>query len=232
MSALAKRLDELQKARSTSGSRTDTVNAELSLAWGSMSSKLRSQLSQGGFVGPPKSSTWPSLEIAVTGHEEEHGHTMYFVDCVVSYPGNESFAWRTHKRLCQMRESLHDAVKEELQEARYAGMFRDEPFARYGGFPGTTARLHAWCGALAKGLSNGRLSPRLTAHILQFLEIPKRELQCKADEAAVIHDEVVKACDLASESSACVIAEPKAESESSGLEPPRTLLPVNLLTVS
>merc|ERR1719420_2415483 len=117
-----------------------------------------------------------------------------------------------------MRSRLYEPVKNELDEPRYAGIFADEPFARYGGLPGTTARLHAWCGALAGALSNGRLTPKLTAQILLFLEMPEREPTCKADD-------VVRDFDMSSELSTSVMAseaasdlasESKADAEQSG----------------
>merc|ERR1712232_239827 len=72
----------------------------------------------------------------------------------------------------QLRESLHDPVKQSLGLAKYKSHFLGASFARRGGLPGTTSRLQGWFTALTACLNSGVCSPSDTAFVLQFLDTP------------------------------------------------------------
>merc|ERR1712232_225134 len=72
----------------------------------------------------------------------------------------------------QLRESLHDPVKQSLGLAKYRSHFLGASFARRGGLPGTTSRLQGWFTALTACLNSGVCSPSDTAFVLQFLDTP------------------------------------------------------------
>eukprot|EP00930_Biecheleria_cincta_P042499 TRINITY_DN29247_c0_g1_i2.p1 TRINITY_DN29247_c0_g1~~TRINITY_DN29247_c0_g1_i2.p1 ORF type:complete len:213 (-),score=39.52 TRINITY_DN29247_c0_g1_i2:73-711(-) len=115
----------------------------------------------------------PELSLGVAGHCEEDGHTMYEISCALR-PAEQKFSptvWSCKRRLCHLREGLHDKVKDSLGEA-YAAHFADAPFARRGGMPGTTARLGTWLGVLARCLSTGVLPADCCAQVLRFLDAP------------------------------------------------------------
>lgn len=120
-------------------------------------------------ASPP--SEWPVLTIEVPGHIEQEGHTWYQVDCNFQMPDAEKLTWRSQKRLGQLREELHDALKSQLG-AEYAGVFAKTPFALKGGLPGTTSRLHCWMGALASFINSGKATPALVGLVLQYVEAP------------------------------------------------------------
>eukprot|EP00929_Paragymnodinium_shiwhaense_P116756 TRINITY_DN8660_c0_g1_i1.p2 TRINITY_DN8660_c0_g1~~TRINITY_DN8660_c0_g1_i1.p2 ORF type:complete len:191 (+),score=41.04 TRINITY_DN8660_c0_g1_i1:84-656(+) len=122
----------------------------------------------------------PQLSVSVTGHEEEHSCTMYQLSCSLTGCGatgpNDkdaaSMEWHCQKRLCDLREFLHDPLKDAM-EADYSVTFGDTPFARHGGLPGTTDRLRAWFLSLTTCMNTaGTLSPDLRATVLRFLETP------------------------------------------------------------
>jgi len=103
----------------------------------------------------------PALAIAVNGHEEESGHTMYILKCsltntdsVLKPDGNGAscqgpIAWTCRRRLRELRDELHDVVKEQMVTA-YSSYFNKVGFAHMGGPPGTTARLSGWLCTLSR----------------------------------------------------------------------------------
>mmetsp|Transcript_70563 Transcript_70563/g.147793 ORF Transcript_70563/g.147793 Transcript_70563/m.147793 type:complete len:450 (-) Transcript_70563:156-1505(-) len=134
------------------------------------------------------SREWP-------GHAEHCGHTWYMIDCCmkgkfdkhsIADEGNgnpqqiimldaeqdcEVYSWRAPRRLAQLRDCLHDRVKEVLGDD-YPKYFGDTPFARYMGPPGTTDRLAKWLDRLAEVVNKGVFRPSLVAKILAFLRGP------------------------------------------------------------
>eukprot|EP00929_Paragymnodinium_shiwhaense_P069985 TRINITY_DN35388_c0_g1_i1.p1 TRINITY_DN35388_c0_g1~~TRINITY_DN35388_c0_g1_i1.p1 ORF type:complete len:348 (+),score=58.33 TRINITY_DN35388_c0_g1_i1:216-1259(+) len=123
------------------------------------------------------------LDINLVGHEEIEGHTWYTIHCKMfkpdgqqhGEPSAEPVQWVRHRRLIHLREELHDAVRCRLSDQEYQEHFGSTPFARYGGFPGTTARLSAWCRALATALNAGVLPPSLAATTLMVLSVPVKD---------------------------------------------------------
>lgn len=116
---------------------------------------------------------WPVIHVAIPGHEEVDKHTYYFIDCSLSSPRIDlaPLKWRSRRRLCQLREELHDPLKAELKNEAFKKLI-PAPFASRGGMPGTTACLNTWCISLAKAINSGGLPPPLTALVLQFVEAP------------------------------------------------------------
>eukprot|EP00931_Biecheleriopsis_adriatica_P104980 TRINITY_DN79586_c0_g1_i1.p1 TRINITY_DN79586_c0_g1~~TRINITY_DN79586_c0_g1_i1.p1 ORF type:complete len:240 (+),score=59.48 TRINITY_DN79586_c0_g1_i1:69-788(+) len=126
----------------------------------------------GYFRGPPT----PELSVTVEGHEEEGSHTMYMLTCSLRSWQDPTgvpreIEWKCKKRLLQLREELHDKIKEDMADA-YTERFQDTPFARYGGLPGTTARLKAWLVTLTGIANKGKLPTQLLLLLLQFLQVP------------------------------------------------------------
>eukprot|EP00931_Biecheleriopsis_adriatica_P089397 TRINITY_DN63536_c0_g1_i1.p1 TRINITY_DN63536_c0_g1~~TRINITY_DN63536_c0_g1_i1.p1 ORF type:complete len:249 (+),score=60.69 TRINITY_DN63536_c0_g1_i1:113-748(+) len=119
----------------------------------------------------------PKLTLEVGGHQEWRDHTFYSMKCSISSKQEEEkcYSWLVRYRLAQLREELHDKVKESLGDD-YARHFGITPFCLRGGLPGTTARLHNWCKALANAVNAGALRPWLVAFVLQFLEVPQPAL--------------------------------------------------------
>lgn len=128
----------------------------------------------------------PTLKIEVRGHEEDDGHTWYHIDASLSRIVDEAIqvqapatdgteiAWSVRRRLCDLRDELHDRVKDMLGSS-YASHFDDTPFARHGGPPGTTARLREWLATLARCANRGVLEPKDLAYVLRCLEAPVPE---------------------------------------------------------
>merc|ERR1712232_1332491 len=108
---------------------------------------------------------------------EAERHTWYILECSLE-PSAESprggcvLSWCVQLRLFQIRQELHDHVKDALGEA-YARHFGATPSAHRGGIYGTKARLHSWCGALAACISAGSLPVDATAHVLRVLQVPQ-----------------------------------------------------------
>mmetsp|Transcript_81110 Transcript_81110/g.173474 ORF Transcript_81110/g.173474 Transcript_81110/m.173474 type:complete len:325 (-) Transcript_81110:55-1029(-) len=86
-------------------------------------------------------------------------------------PAFAGVTWTCSKRLCDLREDLHDEVKLRLGDA-YPDHFGETPFARHGGMPGTTSRIRAWFGSLAACVNEGVLEPSLLTYVLRILEAP------------------------------------------------------------
>lgn len=134
-----------------------------------------------GYVNTRDGKALPQLGINIDGHEEEDGHTYYMFSCtlrVTQAGGSGKFSsttWSCRHRLCDVRETLHDAFKAALGQQGYEASFGETPFARHGGPPGTTARLKAWFGSLASCMNNGSLEPQVMVHVLRFLQAPPPE---------------------------------------------------------
>merc|ERR1711924_88808 len=62
--------------------------------------------------------------------------------------------WICKKRLSNIRDNLHDPIKDCMFDL-YAVHFGATPFAHHGAPPGTTGRLNAWLGSLAKCINDG-----------------------------------------------------------------------------
>merc|ERR1719183_767873 len=84
--------------------------------------------------------------------------------------------WRIQRRLCQLREDLHDFVKSELGKS-YNDLFSETPFARSGGLKGTTARLTKWLEKLSFCINQLLVGPLLVAFVLSFFEAPAPEAE-------------------------------------------------------
>jgi len=120
----------------------------------------------------------PDLVLGVIDGHREKGrpsHTWYaIIGKVQVTPGETSSTrrWVVERRLAHIRALLHDPVKREMGKD-YDFHFKGAHFAHHGGPPGTTARMEAWLGKLARAIYAGEVSPALVASILRFLEAPK-----------------------------------------------------------
>lgn len=111
----------------------------------------------------------PMLRLGVQGHEAEQ-HRFYAVDVQLQLGGKgQVMQWRAPRRLTELRNGLHDPVKRALGPQEYDRFFGRSPFARSGRPPGTTARLDAWCAALADCVNAGGAPPAVLAQVVQFL---------------------------------------------------------------
>lgn len=119
--------------------------------------------------GITRSSPWLGLGIAE--HMEQGGHTWYQVECSLRMDGCRTVEWQAGRRLPHFRKLWYESVKSELGEM-YKTHFKDTPFAHRGGRRGTSARLNAWCGQLARCINAGVLSPAVVALTLRFLHAP------------------------------------------------------------
>lgn len=113
----------------------------------------------------------PRLSLLVAGHREDGGHTWYTLACSLEAPAIQRLEWHAHRRLAQLRLGLHDRTKAELG-VNYPKYFGEAPFAKKGGLPGTTARLHSWFAALAECINAAAAPPALVAIVLRFLDTP------------------------------------------------------------
>merc|ERR1712194_79970 len=135
----------------------------------------------------------PSLGINLESHEEENGHTLYFLACALSnHAGPEggfsTTAWSCKHRLRDLREYLHDEIKDVLGPDSYEAHFGETPFARYGGVPGTTQRLSEWLTSLASCFNTGCLEAADAAQMLRFLGAP---IPAGSDDTLRLHDEQI-----------------------------------------
>merc|ERR1711924_564049 len=117
--------------------------------------------------------------------------TWYTLVCSVAIPSFRRMEWRVKRRLSQLREHLHLHVKAELGDKVYERHFVDARFAHHGGFPGTTSRLHNWCGALAACIHGGHATPNVVAIALHFLDAPAGDAEGRCRE---IQDDDVCLC--------------------------------------
>lgn len=116
----------------------------------------------------------PRFEVKLDKHEKEGGHTWYLVSCALIPPTGTSLErvdWPAPRRLVQLRLDLHDRVKEWLGP-EYPKLFGTSPFAKYGGPPGTTARLVAWLANLCKAINSGAVTPAIATLTLAFFQAP------------------------------------------------------------
>lgn len=139
----------------------------------------------------PGEAKRPRLSITLESHEEEGGHTLYFLGCTLSYHagpegGFSSTAWSCRHRLCDLRQFLHDEIKAALGPESYEAHFGETPFARHGGPPGTTQRLSAWLGSLSACFNSDCLEAPQAAQVLRFLGAPIPE---GSDALLKQHDE-------------------------------------------
>lgn len=116
----------------------------------------------------------PVLSLQVCGHSKVDGHMFYDVKCTLAEPGrwhSPYLSWRSLRRLCHLREGLHDRVKQTLGTA-YRDVFANSPFASSLHLPGTSARLNSWFQKLSACLNRKEMPPSLAAAALQLLGAP------------------------------------------------------------
>eukprot|EP00434_Breviolum_minutum_P002796 symbB.v1.2.002457.t1/scaffold99.1/size346285/13 len=116
----------------------------------------------------------PELTLQVCGHTKVDGHMLYDVKCTLAEPGrwhSPYLSWRTLRRLCHLREGLHDRVKQTLG-TEYREVFASSPFASSLHLPGTSARLNSWFQKLSACLNRKEMPPFLAAAALQLLGAP------------------------------------------------------------
>jgi hypothetical protein len=116
----------------------------------------------------------PELTITVNSHIEFGDHTQYAFVCKVNPRQGSSSSetsWKTLRRLKHLRSGVHDPVRRALG-TRYKHYFGDTPFALHTAPAGTTARLHAWFGSVAKCINSAALPPMLVASTLRVLDAP------------------------------------------------------------
>mmetsp|Transcript_90543 Transcript_90543/g.141970 ORF Transcript_90543/g.141970 Transcript_90543/m.141970 type:complete len:203 (+) Transcript_90543:45-653(+) len=112
------------------------------------------------------------LAVVLDGHSEEHKCTWYNFQCTLGSRGQDGYmSWRCKKRLCDLREHLHDPVKKALGPV-YTRRFEETPFAKYGGLPGTTSRLADWFRTLSGIINHGLAEVPLTVLVFRFLGTP------------------------------------------------------------
>lgn len=132
-----------------------------------------------GFVGRPGDRCWPLLELGVTDHAADGGYHIDGVLASVDFRVH----WRTSARLHRLHAELHDPVKKGLGQRAYQELFGQSPFAgKWGSIATTTARLDAWCHALAFAVGCGAVPAPLLAGVLDFLNAPK--VNDQLDESA------------------------------------------------
>lgn len=137
------------------------------------------------------------------GHEEHSSHTWYFIRCQLTqsemHPQRlkleededawdlddqqEGLSFWAPRRLLHL-QSLHEHVKGVLG-AEYATHFGTAPFARAGGFSGTTARLDNWLRALAQWI-NGGAPPSVVFVVLVFIRALRYSPSASDDAARAV----------------------------------------------
>eukprot|EP00933_Yihiella_yeosuensis_P021452 TRINITY_DN16961_c0_g2_i1.p1 TRINITY_DN16961_c0_g2~~TRINITY_DN16961_c0_g2_i1.p1 ORF type:complete len:262 (+),score=42.63 TRINITY_DN16961_c0_g2_i1:40-786(+) len=126
----------------------------------------------------------PQLELHLEEHVEQAGHTWYVVQCALITSVRTSWArsssssapppvdkiveWEAPRRLAQLRAGLHDPLRDFLGETMYRNRFGDAPFAKHGGWSGTTARLKNWLSALASLVNSDEATPGSVLLALNF----------------------------------------------------------------
>jgi hypothetical protein len=120
----------------------------------------------------PSSASRPHLRLALAGHTEMDSHTYYSMECELTGERPPlQLAWQSQKRLGQLREELHDTVKNELGSS-YPEIFALAPFAKRGGWSGTSERLKRWLEVLAECVNKGTAPPILVSQVLLFFDAP------------------------------------------------------------
>lgn len=122
----------------------------------------------------------PRLTLRVLAKERVENHNCYSLECF--FMGNAEnampLAWTVSKRLSQLREELHDAVKSELG-SKYVDLFRGCPFSNRLGAKGTSETLNIWCAKLASCISSGVVPPAITVITLKALCAPDAHHQSR-----------------------------------------------------
>lgn len=116
----------------------------------------------------------PLVTLRVREHFEAAKHTWYVIECslLLEGPGRvPRLDWLAPRRLAHLRGHLHSPVKQASGDL-YPVLFEGARFARRSGPPGTTRKLHAWCGALADSINSRQAPPLVAALALVFLEAP------------------------------------------------------------
>merc|ERR1719161_3278336 len=100
------------RARSESPSRANAVRAAIALNERALREKPERYLWRFGY-GRDGDQPDPKLELSVEGHHEQLDHTMYVIKCSLDRTDDSSNAttWNCWKRLCDLREELHDVIK-------------------------------------------------------------------------------------------------------------------------
>eukprot|EP00931_Biecheleriopsis_adriatica_P108178 TRINITY_DN82515_c0_g1_i1.p1 TRINITY_DN82515_c0_g1~~TRINITY_DN82515_c0_g1_i1.p1 ORF type:complete len:353 (-),score=71.01 TRINITY_DN82515_c0_g1_i1:262-1218(-) len=115
---------------------------------------------------------WPKMTIGqINGHVEEAGHTWYNLLCHMKIAGVATRHWQCQRRLCHLRSMLYEPVKAALGD-KYKEYFKEARFASRGAPKGTTDKLQAWLSTWGDCINDRRISPRLVALTLRFLQSP------------------------------------------------------------
>jgi hypothetical protein len=115
----------------------------------------------------------PQLHFSVNQHISRAGHNWYIVKCKISgLPNLADIEWQAPRRLGQLRIDLHHRAKDLLHSEIYEEKFQHARFAKFGGPPGTTARLDAWLGVLAGLINQGIAQPSVATLALVFFSAP------------------------------------------------------------
>jgi hypothetical protein len=139
----------------------------------------------------------PVMRLELAGHKEQDGHTYYQVKCQLTAKQPVlRLDWTSQMRLNQMREELHDVVKDGLGK-NYGDLFSQAPFARRGGLSGTTGRLQTWLDTLASCINEYTVQPGLLVSVLKSLDVPappqphlahKKETSADIEQKAPVTD--------------------------------------------
>jgi len=124
---------------------------------------------------PSKAGT--QIKFEVDGHIGRAGHTWYNVRTKLSRAHNgsaEVLEWVSPRRLVQLRLDLHHRIRQTLGTT-YDEHFKETRFAKFGGPPGTTARLKSWFTTLASCINKGIAPPSVVIVTLIFLSAPLPE---------------------------------------------------------
>jgi len=116
----------------------------------------------------------PRLTFILSASEKTSGTTRYLFGCSLTGPGCQYQGWKCQKRLEELRQALHDHVKDDLGP-NYKTLFADAhfPFNTIAGgmtVPGTTARLCKWVATLAYNINRAKISPSAVAYVLEYFE--------------------------------------------------------------
>jgi len=132
----------------------------------------------------------PRLTLRVLQQSKVDGFTYYHVECTLARPEScycPYLAWRSLRRLSQLRGGLHDPVKQALGRS-YRQEFQGTPFASRYGLADVTERLNCWCRRLADVIGAGRAPPSVVAVVLQVLggpDVASAAAKAAQDGAAV-----------------------------------------------
>lgn len=134
----------------------------------------------------------PLMSLEVEQYMEREGHRKYEVRCALRLPELAALVadkqelqveglfdvlpltWSCWKRLFELRENLHEPVKECLG-ASYEKHFKNAPFALRIGLSGTLERLDLWVQRLGELICQKQLQGRCLALVLRFLDAPAPE---------------------------------------------------------